>query len=159
MELCRRLFRLLPADARIVITPGNHDPAAEILAGIFAGLPVSVADHFRLAGHLISHGHALPPETPAGGCWIAGHQHPAVILRTRVQSAKMACFTVLTDSRTILLPAFSRAPLGSNLLIENNWLLPIPRPPVANIRIAGLIEPVDSRDPQVLDFGPLSLLG
>jgi len=161
VEYCRRLFRSLPAGCRIIITRGNHDPDAESLGGIFAGMPVSVCGQFRLGPHVISHGHE--PASPGAGAWIVGHQHPAVEMRSRIhgRGIKMPCFAVLSGSgspRTVLLPAFSHGPLGCNLLSENQWLLPLPRPEDRDFRIAGLIEPTDGRPAQVLDFGPLSVL-
>ena len=54
----------------------------------------------------------------------------------------------------VLLPAFSRASLGSNLLTERQWILDLPRPANEDIRIAGIVERGD--DGQVLDFGTLA---
>ena len=53
----------------------------------------------------------------------------------------------------IILPTFSRAPLGPNL-ISRHWIIDCPQPTPANIRIAGIIEARDG--PTVLDFGPLA---
>jgi metallophosphoesterase superfamily enzyme len=152
----QQLMKLLPPACRLTLTPGNHDPA-----GLGTTLGIESLPEVLVGKHLISHGH-LPPSTRPK-TWIVGHQHPAVILRTRVQSAKMACYAVCHPSATnpqlIILPAFTHDagdPLGSNLLTGHHWLLPIPRPTANKIRIYGLIEPKPGTKPQVLDFGPLT---
>jgi metallophosphoesterase superfamily enzyme len=129
-----------------------------------SGLPVSLQPAVLLGSWVISHGHEIPAELPdTSQTWIVGHQHPAVTLATKVQSAKMACYAVCAGTRSrprmVLLPAFSRGPLGSNLLTVRNWLLPVPRPAGAHVRIYGLIEPADLGETQVLDFGDLAGLG
>jgi putative SbcD/Mre11-related phosphoesterase len=162
-ELCRSL--LAAAACPITIIPGNHDPDGDALARMFADLPVNVEPFVLLQDMLISHGHDLTLAQAAargGDVWIVGHQHPAVTLSTRVQHAKMPCFVVCrmeaatTPRHVVVLPAFSPVSLGSNLLAQLLWLLPIPRPPHERIEIFGIIEPA-GREPQVLAFGPLSM--
>ncbi len=96
---------------------------------------------------------------------IVGHQHPAIILHSRLQSAKMICYATCqlstkdpgrgALSTLIILPTFSRAPLGTNL-ISRRWIIDCPQPAPENIRIAGIVEA--RSDSRVLDFGPLANL-
>jgi putative SbcD/Mre11-related phosphoesterase len=155
------LVSQIPADCAVIAIPGNHDPAPETLSAMHRR--VEVAPAASVGGFTIFHGHRFADATemtpfPAG--MIVGHQHPAVILANRVQSAKMVCFvtaTVRLDHAVvplIVLPAFSPLPLGSNLLTRRNWILDLPRPREEDLRIAGLIEKPPG--PCVLDFGPLS---
>ena len=151
------LMELLPAGCRVTLTPGNHDPPH-----LGSMLGVESLPEVLVESYLISHGHVPPTVRPPA--WIVGHQHPAVILSTRVQSAKMACYALCEPSairpQLVILPAFARdagGPLGSNLLTAHHWLLPVPRPAANKIRIYGLIEP-PAGPPQVLDFGPLTSL-
>ncbi|MEI8198309.1 MAG: hypothetical protein WCI73_20640, partial [Phycisphaerae bacterium] len=106
---------------------------------------------------------------------ILGHQHPAVVLADRVQRAKMICFAYVQAQRSgggadgadgsdesltvalgrqamILLPAFTSAALGTNLLSSRKWGMDLPVPEPERIRIAGIVQE------RVLDFGPLSAL-
>jgi uncharacterized protein len=155
-KLVNELFGTLPPEYRLTLTPGNHDPLSP---SQFIQRPCEVTASVNIGDTTISHGHERLDHSPA--VWIVGHQHPAVTLSTRVQSAKMACYVtckMAAEKKLIVLPAFSRAPLGSNLLTGRHWLLPLPRPQEDNIQIAGLVEPGPPREPQVLDFGPLSLL-
>jgi putative SbcD/Mre11-related phosphoesterase len=152
------LFEALPPSCRITLIPGNHDPAAPVLARMFHNLPLTVADAASVGGYTVIHGHeAAPPNDPQLG-FIVGHQHPAVTVRNRVQSAKMICYALVilprTGKRLILLPTFSRAPLGTNLA-EYNWILNFPRPSNKDVQILGIIEGDKS---QVLDFGSLASL-
>jgi metallophosphoesterase superfamily enzyme len=169
------LFRdLVSAVSGVAITllPGNHDPEPDVLAALVGDLPVTVAASTAVAGIPIIHGHQSadargigdgqwsgPPEEPRRH-WIpaglvVGHQHPAVILSTRVRSAKMICYAlcVLRVGRArvplLVLPPFSPLPLGSNLLTSRNWILDLPAPAGPDVRILGIV------DRQVLDFGPL----
>lgn len=161
VDLCRDLFSRLPPDCAVTLTPGNHDPV-ELP-------PLSPSGHFDISptatldSFVISHGHELPGDLRPGQTWIVGHQHPAVTLATRVQSAKMPCYAFCEPvgrgtPGIVILPAFSHGPLGSNLLTARHWLLPVPRPGNERIRIAGLVEREPPEESQVLDFGPLSML-
>jgi putative SbcD/Mre11-related phosphoesterase len=152
-ERALRTLRELTAACRVTITPGNHDPIE------FAASGCEIVPQMEVEGLTISHGHRALEKMP--GAWIVGHQHPAVILSTRVQRAKMACYAAcgIGGGRLILLPAFSRMPLGSNLLTGSNWLLPVRRPEKDQMRIYGLIEPQPPRLAQVMDFGCLGGLG
>jgi metallophosphoesterase superfamily enzyme len=143
------------ASARISFLPGNHDPGVELLARMTRDLPITVEPVTEVAGIRVTHGHEVP-ELPAGGL-VTGHQHPAVILATRVRSAKMICYALCVVRRgggprvpVVVLPAFSPLPLGSNLLTGRNWILDLPAPAAAEVRVLGIVER------RVLDFGPLA---
>jgi uncharacterized protein len=161
IQACRGLLAMLDrtgaggGGCRVIVTPGNHDPA-----GLGALLGVDSAAEVRVGRYLVSHGHELTASRP--GVWIVGHQHPAVILRDRVRSARMGCYAVGAGSaqrpEMVLLPAFSSAaggPVGTNLLTGRQWILPVPRPGAERIRVYGLVERREG-EPRVLDFGTLA---
>jgi uncharacterized protein len=165
-EACRGLLRMLGkergggvwGDCRVVVTPGNHDGA-----GLGERLGAESAAEVRVGRFVVSHGHELTAARPE--IWIVGHQHPAVTLRGKVQTAKMACYAVGAGSARrpamVLLPAFSSeagGPVGTNLLTGAHWILPVPRPAAEKIRVYGLVEPMGG-EARVLDFGPLSGMG
>jgi metallophosphoesterase superfamily enzyme len=170
-RLWSKLAASLPAGCELLVTPGNHDPSEETLRTL-VGEGARIEPAAEVAGWIVIHGHRAADAGPArGGArvrgWIVGHQHPAVVLSTSVRSAKMVCFAVASRIRMpglILLPAFSRLPLGSNLLTERHWIVDMKRPRAQEVKIAGIVER-DERtrggetDAQVLDFGPLSGLG
>ena len=171
VEMCWEMLRCLPEECRVTVIRGNHDPAAKVLKELI-GERVEIADEVRVGEAVISHGDVLPG-LEEGGCgsaggwvtWVVGHQHPAVTLRTAMQGAKMACFAGFEAEiggrkrRVIVLPAFSPAPLGCNLLSERQWLLPVRRPGNGGRRVAGIVEKgrgEGAAESQVLDFGTLA---
>jgi putative SbcD/Mre11-related phosphoesterase len=158
-----RLIQELPQNCQVTLLCGNHDPPAPLLREWFQDLPVVVEHTAAVGGYTIAHGHQLGAVDGGGRAargLIVGHQHPAVMLRDRVQSAKMICFAACggksgtVQPALIILPSFSRAPLGSNLLTEHHWIIDAPRPSAASVRIAGIVEPT-GKAARVLDFGPL----
>jgi putative SbcD/Mre11-related phosphoesterase len=157
IALARQLLSELPPETRTTIIPGNHDPSPAALRELFAGDAIGTAEAAQVGGYCVTHGHTLSQPDAARGL-IVGHQHPSVVLSTRVQSAKMICYAVCTMGvgkiPMLVLPTFSRGPLGSNLLTERHWLLDLPRPSNRDIRIAGIVE--RGKKGQVLDFGTLA---
>jgi putative SbcD/Mre11-related phosphoesterase len=158
IPLARGLLSELPSATAVTFVRGNHDPSPAALAEIFEGMNVDVQEFCEVGGYRVLHGHSSFASASSG--FIVGHQHPSVVLRARVQSAKMICYAVCTvwsgKERVpmVLLPAFSRASLGSNLLTERHWILDLPRPANRDIRIAGIVE--RGEEGQVLDFGTLA---
>lgn len=154
VALAAGLFAAAPCP--VAITPGNHDPAPATLRTLFAPQGVTVADTLQITPALhVAHGHVLPDPLPRGD-WILGHQHPAVRVGGRAGVVKMICFATAQyphgpwKGRTlILLPAFSPAPLGSNLLTGHYWIVNAPAPAPANVQIAGIV------GLRVLPFGTL----
>lgn len=162
IQLARQLLQQLPPTTAITVVPGNHDPAPLALREYFGGLPVQIAPAATVGGYTVVHGHqSADIPHPLRGL-IVGHQHPAVVLRNRVQSAKMICFAVCklrvkptrVPTYLIVLPTFSRMPLGSNLLTDRHWILDLPRPGDEDIRIAGMVEHAEGD--RVLNFGALA---
>lgn len=156
------LMEALPQNCQVILLCGNHDPPAPVLREWFRGLAVRVENTATVGGYTIAHGHEAEVKSAAQGGLIVGHQHPAVVLRDRVQSAKMICYAVCKlgtensgPKTLIILPSFSRAPLGGNLLTERQWIINLPRPSAAQVRIAGILEGRDIVG-RVLDFGPLA---
>jgi putative SbcD/Mre11-related phosphoesterase len=162
VQTCRELLRKLREKGiAATITPGNHDPTAKEMAELLDEEVEIVPEVELEPGILVSHGHKLPSnfESQNPNCtWIVGHQHPVIMMSNRVQRAKMVCFGVCrvdTKRIVVLLPAFSRAPLGSDLRVARHWLLPLKRPADADIQILGIVEPAE-KEPEALPFGFLS---
>jgi uncharacterized protein len=143
------LLQATPNGCHVTVIPGNHDPSTTAMAERFAGTTIETAESVSLPRWRILHGHQIGTAQDCG--LIVGHQHPAVILGNRVESAKMICFATIAK-RMIVLPAFSTAPLGSNLLTGSHWIIDTPRPSTVSVRIAGIV------GDRVLDFGPLDRL-
>ncbi len=178
------LVEQLPSGCSITLLMGNHDPERAVFERITGDFEVTFASAAEVGGYAVFHGHqSADAEGIGGGRWqtvrdeegktcrrwiplgmIVGHQHPAVTLATRVQSAKMICFVSATvsvgDARIplLILPAFSPLPLGSDISVERHWILDLPRPVDGDIRIAGIVESTEARPAVILDFGPLSEL-
>jgi metallophosphoesterase superfamily enzyme len=180
LPLFQTLLATLSQSCSVTVLPGNHDPSLETLADALDGPNVSVEPATAVGGYAVFHGHQSADARGLGegrrtrgtanerhgiprGI-VVGHQHPAVVLRTRVQAAKMLCFAQATLDvhgsavNLLILPPFSPVPLGTNLLTESHWILDLPRPADGDVRILGLVEP-KGRAAQVLDFGQLSQLG
>jgi metallophosphoesterase superfamily enzyme len=177
LPLFQTLLAALPRSCTVTVLPGNHDPSADALADELDSSNVTVRAAVAVGGYAVFHGHQSADARGLGeGRWtsgtanerhwiprgiVVGHQHPAVVLRTRVQAAKMLCFaqaTLRVDGSAVnllILPPFSPVPLGSNLLTEIHWILDLPRPADEDVRILGLIEP-QGRSPKVLEFGELA---
>ena len=164
IAVARELVEQLPGGVNITLLRGNHDPEMADLRRIFAGTRASVEAMTVVADYAVIHGHqwqdAQRLEQRRGV--IVGHQHPAVVLRDRVQSAKMICFAVATvrmngrEVRVMVLPTFSRAPLGTNLMTEGRWIIDCQPPSPERVRIAGIVEGKQGSDGRVLDFGWLA---
>ncbi len=151
-----------PRRCKVAVLPGNHDPPLSELARIVGGGPVAVAPLADVGGWTVCHGDVWPAE-PSGlpGCGdglaerkglVVGHQHPAVVLGDGVQREKMICFAYCQPPGKlpfIVLPPFSPAPLGSNLLTAGQWILNTAAPPARDVTIFGIV------GEQVLDFGRL----
>jgi len=156
VELFERLMGMVPGGCEVVLTRGNHDPDEGFLRARFGGLRLE--EKVKAGGVWVTHGHAMAGVRK--GAVIVGHQHPAVTVATRVQSAKMICFaTCRVGGATgrggrveelLVLPAFSPLPLGSNLLTERYWIVDAPRPGPEEVRVYGIVKE------QVLEFGTLS---
>lgn len=142
---------LTQAPCPVTVLPGNHDPGVRTLRRLLPN--VEVAATTACTDWWVGHGHDVPDPPPAK--MIVGHQHPAVVFARRVETVKMICFATCTPPggpQMIILPAFSPAPMGSNLLTSRNWLVQVARPAATHIRIAGIVRE------RVLDFGELSKL-
>jgi len=148
------LLSLLPAQTQVILLPGNHDPSQRDMREL-AGSRATVAKFTHFADIAVAHGDDLESLRNQNlfsyPILIVGHQHPAVLLQDRIESAKMICFAFAPG--LIILPTFSPLPIGVGLLNSRKWILDLPRPSDNQIQIAGIV-----RD-QVLNFGPLAGLG
>jgi metallophosphoesterase superfamily enzyme len=173
VELFREMLKRLPAGCTVTVTVGNHDPDAGAMGAVFP--TVQALGATAVAGVCVFHGHqSADARGIGGGRWtgrgdvegsywlplgmIVGHQHPAVVVGNRLRSAKMVCcVTGVVAAQGVavpllVLPTFSRLPLGSNLLNEKNWILDLPV--AAQMRVAGIVERGNG-EASVLDFGEL----
>lgn len=92
------------ADARMVVTPGNHD---SMLEEVWNG---PVADEHRVGDGLVVHGHE-PPEADAD--WYAfGHDHPTI----EIEGQRRPCFLrgdgTYRGADVLQLPSFTRLARG-----------------------------------------------
>lgn len=164
LSLARTLINELPPDISVTLLPGNHDPSPEDLRLLLQNTRTTIATSAHVADYTIIHGHHWPDAGDLSNSKgvIVGHQHPAVILADRTQSAKMICYAIANirlahhELRLLVLPTFSRAPLGTNLMTDGRWIIDCPHPWPTMTGIAGIIDHPDS--PRVLNFGTLARL-
>jgi putative SbcD/Mre11-related phosphoesterase len=92
------------ADARPVVTPGNHDG---LLAAVWDG---PVETEYALGDWVVCHGHE-PPSTEAAG-YVVGHDHPTIA----IEGQRHPCFLSARDAYRggdlLMLPAFTRLAPG-----------------------------------------------
>ncbi|HVS73301.1 MAG TPA: metallophosphoesterase [Phycisphaerae bacterium] len=166
LPLVRELVGALPEGCEVTVLAGNHDPGAEAMRAVLGELGVGVEAATAVGGYAVFHGHRWADgrevwRRNGGAGVIVGHQHPAVVVGNRVARAKMICYAAGVVEvegkrvRLVVLPAFSPLPLGSNLLTERHWIVDLPRPHGADVRVLGLVEPKGG-EARVLDFGMLA---
>jgi putative SbcD/Mre11-related phosphoesterase len=153
VALLQEVLALTPASCVLTVLPGNHDAPLASFARLLNGTRATVTERAVRPAFTVAHGDQLR-ELGRPPLLVIGHQHPAVILRDRLQQAKMLCFAAVDAGAfgfpVVILPPFSPVPLGSNLLTSRNWAVDLREPDPARVRIAGIV-----RD-AVLDFGPLA---
>lgn len=82
---------------------GNHDPDGAV------GLPGSSVDELHYSGLVFRH----EPKAGQVSGEIAGHLHPAAVVRRREKSVRRACFA--TDGSRLVMPAFGVTTGGLDL--------------------------------------------
>ena len=137
------------AGARLVVTPGNHDP---LLAELFDG-PTPL--EYRLDDHpvVVTHGH-VPPERDAD-LYVVGHDHPTI----EIEGVRHPCYLYdsnqYRDAAVLMLPAFSRLPAGVviNDMSTSAFLSPL-------LTDADSLRPIvrDERADETHEFPPLDEL-
>jgi putative SbcD/Mre11-related phosphoesterase len=92
------------ADARLVVTPGNHDT---MLSSVWDG---PTEREFRVGETLVLHGHETP-ESDADR-YVVGHDHPTI----EIEGQRRPCYLVGPDqyhgSEVVMLPSFNRLNAG-----------------------------------------------
>jgi putative SbcD/Mre11-related phosphoesterase len=164
VALAHTLINELPPNIAVTLLPGNHDPSLEALQPLLQGTRATLFPRTQVADYTVIHGHrwADAGDLSTRKGIIVGHQHPAVTLADRTQSAKMICYAVASldlaghELRLLVLPTFSRAPLGTNLMTEGRWIIDCPHPWPSMTGIAGIID--HPKTPRVLNFGTLARL-
>jgi DNA ligase-associated metallophosphoesterase len=82
---------------------GNHDPDGAV------GLPGNSVDELHCSGLVFRH----EPKPGQANGEIAGHLHPAAVVRRREKSVRRACFA--TDGTRLVMPAFGVTTGGLDL--------------------------------------------
>jgi putative SbcD/Mre11-related phosphoesterase len=113
----KEIFGLLSDNVpEVSIVKGNHD---NFIVGILpkgTELPL-----MAWTGRLqFTHGHkkdALGEGRADGKVLVLGHEHPSVLLKDKVGAAvRLPCFLYHPEDQILILPAFSRITVGSNVL-------------------------------------------
>ncbi len=112
---------------RIALVPGNHDAGLPSLA---SDTPLTIhARGVRVAEWQVIHGEGRLPNGPL----VQGHEHPWVrwspkrrtirprSTRSRIASGTIDASCYLSDSRRLILPAYSQEAAGVNVLSSRRW--------------------------------------
>ena len=100
------------ADARLVVTPGNHDT---MLDTVYGG---STDDEYVLDdGTVVCHGHAAP-ETDAPR-YVVGHDHPKISIEGDTWPCYLLGEGVYHGADVLVLPAFTR--LASGVAVNGRY--------------------------------------
>lgn len=134
--------RIEEADARLVVTRGNHDTR---LASVFEG----ALDAYELGDVLVCHGHERAGKAER---YVIGHVHPAITIEGR----KRPCYLrgpAVDGGEALVLPAFTRLAGGVDLARARALRSPL-------LGAAGEYRPVvrDEIGDETLEFPPLSEL-
>jgi putative SbcD/Mre11-related phosphoesterase len=132
------------ADARMIVTPGNHDT---MLAGLWDG---PTETEYRVGNWAICHGHE-PPETVADG-YLVGHDHPALEIEGQRHPCYLYGEEVYQGADLLMLPAFTRTAAG---VAVNEMLAPEFQSPL--VTDVGALRPFirDTQGDETLTFPSL----
>jgi putative SbcD/Mre11-related phosphoesterase len=131
-------------DARMIVTPGNHDT---MLEGLWDGISKR---EYRAGDWVICHGHKTP-ETDADG-YLVGHDHPAL----EIEGQRHPCYLygegVYRGADLLMIPAFTRTAAGVPV---NEMLAPEFQSPL--ITDVGALRPLirDTQGNETLSFPSL----
>lgn len=105
MESVRDLERAAEAaDARLVVTPGNHD---SMLDTVWKG---ETADELRVGDWVVAHGHE-PLESAAEG-YVVGHDHPTIAIEGRRRPCYLWAEDAYRGAELLVLPSFTKLAAG-----------------------------------------------
>ncbi len=132
------------ADARLVVTPGNHDTMLDV---VWDG---PTEPEFRHGETVITHGH-VEPATSAER-YIIGHDHPTITIEGRRRPCYLAGDEVYDGADLLVLPSFNRLVRGVeiNRMSTADFMSPL-------IRDADSLAPTvwDDDAEDALSFPPL----
>ncbi len=113
---------------QIALVPGNHDEGLQ--AYLASDSPLTIhSQGARVAEWQVVHGEAPLPD----GLSVQGHVHPCVrwspkrrtirlrSTRSRIASGTIDASCYLSDSRRLILPAYSQEAAGVNVLSSRRW--------------------------------------
>lgn len=132
------------ADARLLVTPGNHDT---MLDGLWSG---PTTDEHRVGDVVVRHGDR-PPNATAGG-YVVGHDHPTI----EIEGQRRPCYLYgegqYRGADLLMLPAFTR--LSAGVVVNRMCAREFQSPFVTD---ADALRPlvVDEDAGEVLEFPPL----
>lgn len=108
------------AGASLELVAGNHDTHLDDL-----GLGLPIADHRRLEGTIVCHGHEQPAATAQR--YLIGHEHPTIEIEGQRHPCALVGPGVDSDSEVVVLPAFTPLARGTpvNDLREGDTLSPL----------------------------------
>jgi hypothetical protein len=132
------------ADARLVVTPGNHDTR---LGSVWKG---PTADEVTAGDWVVTHGHR-PPESEAGG-YVVGHDHPTISIEGRRRPCYLWGEGAYRGADVLVLPSFTKLAAGVevNRMRAGDFQTPL-------VRDADAFRPLvwDDDGREVLEFPPL----
>ena len=133
---------------KIILIKGNHD---KILEPIAKKRNLEIVDHYVLNNIYICHGNSIPDNIEQK-IIIIGHEHPAVVIRTKLRAEKYKCFLLGTFNRKklIVIPSFNLVTEGTDVLKEH-LLSPFLKKDIGNFNVF-----VIGKD--IYDFGKIKKL-
>ncbi len=136
-EEVRRVYELMEGQGEVIIVKGNHDGDLE---AILPQATIVPPKGIKLGGIFFFHGHAWPdPDVFSAKIAVMGHIHPAVTIGDAFWRYTDKCW-VFTEIRAeriadkyasprnvplVILPAFSPAITGANVLDVSQWIGPL----------------------------------
>ena len=121
-------------DAKLVVTPGNHDVQLE---AVWDGPTPS---EYRVGNTVILHGHEAPTAEADAERYVVGHDHPTIVIEGRRRACYLVGENCYRGSDVIVLPAFNRLLSG---VVVNEMR--------AGEFMSPLITDVDALSPEVID--------
>jgi uncharacterized protein len=111
-EELRELLNVLSPRSQLTFLAGNHDRELQHLVKHWL-LPIEFVTSHAVGGNLFLHGDGVSKATPRVRI-VMGHEHPAISIGDGVTTShKCPCF--LVSERVIVLPAFSRWAVGTDV--------------------------------------------
>lgn len=92
------------ADARVVVTPGNHDTMLDVVWG------GSTTPEYRVGDTIVCHGHVEPDGN--ADRYVIGHDHPTITIEGHTRPCYLAGDCVYHGADLLVMPSFNRLVSG-----------------------------------------------